>query len=322
MNQRRRTGSKRNTFIAKSALIGMLALGVGTGSVLASGEESAPVSSATVAAEAPVVTEVTESTEKTPNLLPGDFFYFIKSIYENIRLSITADNVKEAGLLAEFAQERLSEAAALHANGETEKSEQALQKSFENQQVAIELVASEAEEENEGEDLQQASEVKSDLQHNILALTSALEKVKNPQAQKSLLKNIIKSFGKLEKKLAKLENKASEEPTSASITEQDAVTSGEGTATAATTVTTSIESAAEQKTVFDKQTKPEKAATVKTAEVKEAKIKEAKNKEAKIKEAKIKETKTKEIKPEKQEKQTVEQQDHKNNRSEKSHTGK
>lgn len=333
MNQRRRTGSKRNTFIAKSALIGMLALGVGTGSVLASGEESAPISSATVTADAPVVTAVTESTEKTdktPNLLPGDFFYFIKSIYENIRLSITADNVKEAGLLAEFAQERLSEAAALHAKGETEKSEKALQKSFENQQVAIELVATEAEEENEGEDLQQAAEVKSDLQHNILALTSALEKVKNPQAQKSLLKNIIKSFGKLEKKLAKLENKASEEPTSASITEQaeesstakqDAVTSSEGTAT---TVTTSIESEAEKKTVLDKKTKLEKAATAKTAEVKEAKIKEAKIKEAKIKEAKIKEAKIKEtkIKENKSEKKTIEQQDHKNNRSEKNHTGK
>ncbi|WP_419876133.1 DUF5667 domain-containing protein [Candidatus Pristimantibacillus sp. PTI5] len=324
MNQRRRTGSKRNTFIAKSALIGMLALGVGTGSVLASGEEPAPISSATIAADAPVVTAVTESTEKTdktPNLLPGDFFYFIKSIYENIRLSITADNVKEAGLLAEFAQERLSEAAALHAKGETEKSEQALQKSFENQQIAIELVANEAEEENEGEDLHQAAEVKSDLQHNILALTSALEKVKNPQAQKSLLKNIIKSFGKLEKKLAKLENKAPEEQTSATITEQaedsstakqDAVTSGEGTATTAATVTTSIESEAEQKTVSDKKTKLEKAATAKTAEVKEAKIKEAK----------IKERKTKETKPEKQEKQTIEQQDHKNNRSEKNHTGK
>ncbi|MDQ8734965.1 DUF5667 domain-containing protein [Paenibacillus sp. LHD-38] len=311
MNIKRITGSKRNAFVAKSALIGMLVIGFGTGSVFASGEASAPISSSAVAIDLPVEKAVSESKEKTPTLLPGDFFYFIKVVYENIRLSIEADDVKDAGLLAEFAQERLSEAAALHAKGETAKSEQALQKSFENQQNAIELVASEAEDENEEKDIQQAVGVKSDLQHNILALTAALEKVENPQAQKSLLKNIIKSFGKLEKKLAKLENKAPEEQASETMTKQAEDSSQSKTDTVVSSdakVNTTIKSETKQKTVLDKKTKLEK---------------DTKNSESKIKEAKSNAAKA-EKKEEINKERNVhnERNGHNNKRNEKNHDSK
>lgn len=287
MNQKQITESKRSTFFAKGALISMLAFGVGTGSAFASGEAADPIPSPTVTTNVSAEVAVSESKEKTPSLLPGDFFYFIKVVYENIRLSITADDLKEARLLAEFAQERLSEATALNAKGETEKSEQVLQKSFENQQLAIELVASEAEEETADKDIKQAEEVKSDLQHNILSLTAALEKVKNPQAQQSLLKNIIKSFGHLEKKLAKLENKAQEEQASEPLADQAAVPADANTDTVVSSdaiAASSIEIETEQKTVLNKNTKPEKEAKTKETKInKEAKIeKEAKNEKTEI----------------------------------------
>ena len=312
MNHKRITEPKRNTFFAKGALISMLVFCVGTGSAFASGEAADPISTPTITTNVSADVAVSESKEKTPNLLPGDFFYFIKVVYENIRISITADDLKEAGLLAEFAQERLSEATALYTKGETEKSEQVLQKSFENQQLAIELVATGAEEENEDKDLKQAVEVKSDLQHNILSLTAALEKVKNPQAQKSLLKNIIKSFGHLEKKLAKLENKTQEEqasePSDDQVVPADAnkntVVSSDAIAAS------SIKTETEQKTVLNKKTKPEK----------EAKSKETKSKEAKTnKEARFeKETKNeKQAKNEKQEMLIKQKNDHENKHNEK-----
>ncbi|KRE44986.1 DUF5667 domain-containing protein [Paenibacillus sp. Soil522] len=301
MSQKRITEPKRNTFFAKGALISMLVFCVGTGSAFASGEAADPILSPTVTTNVSAEVAVSESKEKTPNLLPGNFFYFIKVVYENIRLSITADDLKEARLLAEFAQERLSEATALHAKGETEKSVQVLQKSIENQQLAIELVASEAEEENEDEDLKQAVEVKSDLQHNILSLTAALEKVKNPQAQKSLLKNIIKSFGHLEKKLAKLENKVQEEQASEPLADQAVVPADANPDTIVSSdaiVASSIKTEAEQQTALNKKTKTEK----------DAKAKETKTKETKIK---------KEAKIEKQEMLMKQKKEHENNRSEK-----
>lgn len=303
----------------------MLAFGVGTGSAFAS-EEANPAPSPTVTTELSTEVAISESTEKTPSLLPGDFFYFIKVVYEKIQLSITTDDVKEAKLLAGFAQERLSEAAALHAQGDTEKSEQVLQKSFENQQLAIELVDSKADEDNEEKDLEQAVEVKSDLQHNIIALTAALEKVKNPQAQQSLLKNIIKSFGHLEKKLAKLESKAQVEQASETSTDQEtapAVAPADANTdivvSSDTDATTSIETETEEETVVDKKTKP----------VKEAKI----EKEEKIKKVKIeKEVKIdKEIKIEKEvkidndatlNKQKNDNKNNHNNNNEKNHNSK
>ncbi|WP_028612040.1 DUF5667 domain-containing protein [Paenibacillus harenae] len=189
--------------LTKGMVLSMLVFSMGTGSSFASTDTDA-------AAEISVTvkTDASENETAAPSLLPGDFFYFIKTAYENIRLFIANDDLQEAKLHSQFAQERLSEANALFLNGENEKSERVLQKSLENQQLAVELTASEPVESDKDGKLEEVVLVKTDLQHNILALTAALEKKKNPQAQQSLLKNIIKSFGHLEKKLAKLEEKA------------------------------------------------------------------------------------------------------------------
>ncbi len=78
-----------------------------------------------------------ESETETPDLLPGDFFYFVKTMYENIRLALTVNDVKEARLLTAFAQERLEEANALLAQGKSKEANLSLQKSLETQQSAV-----------------------------------------------------------------------------------------------------------------------------------------------------------------------------------------
>lgn len=257
---------KWSNLLAKSVMVSILVFSVGTGSALASEitttATATPSSNPTsvsvtqnTASSSQAGTTLNESETATPDLLPGDFFYFVKTMYENIRLALTVNDVKEARLLTAFAQERLEEVNALLAQGKTKEANLSLQKSLETQQSAVQKidqasgisttvktaqVATKAEdstqkettttataqpnseqtvdpEQTEAEDVispvkevknpEQVLKVKTDLQHNIVALASALEKVGNPNAQLALMKNIEKSFAHLDKKLSKIENK-------------------------------------------------------------------------------------------------------------------
>ncbi|KRF13633.1 DUF5667 domain-containing protein [Paenibacillus sp. Soil787] len=254
---------KWSNLLAKSAMVSILVFSMGTGSVLASEITTTTPSSSPASMSdtqnttfsSQVGTTLNESKTETPDLLPGDFFYFVKTIYENIRLALTVNDVKEARLLTAFAQDRLQEANALLAQGKTKEANLSLQKSLETQQSAVQKTgqasgisttvkttqeATKAEdstqqettttaaaqpnseqtvdpEQTEAEDLinpitevknpEQVLKVKVDLQHNIVALASALEKVGNPKAQLALMKNIEKSFAHLDKKLSKIEKK-------------------------------------------------------------------------------------------------------------------
>jgi hypothetical protein len=273
---------KGPNLLAKSVLIGILAFSAGTGSVLAASEiktttpSSAPVSVSVThntASTSQAGTTLNESGTETPDNLPGDFFYFVKTIYENIQLALTINDVKEARLLTAFAQERLAEANAFSAQGKTEEAKLSLQKSLETQQSAVQKAdqasgtsttvattqaktttlteattqagastqkaaattaeqpgseqttapeQSEAEDEitpvKEVKNPEQVLKVKADLQHNIVALTSALEKVENPKAQLALMKNIEKSFAHLDKKLSKIESKQKQGQTNENVT--------------------------------------------------------------------------------------------------------
>lgn len=268
--------SKKYNLFSKSAMLSILVFSVGTSSVLAS-EISTPTPSST-AASVNVTQDTTaslqasmtlnESETETPNLIPGDFFYFVKTMYENIQLALTVNDVKEARMLAAFAQERLAEANALLAKGKTNEANLSLQKSLETQQNAIQKTeqasglstteksalaviatpsadvdaktsttqtaanpASEQTAESEQTEIDdmnypgkevknpdQVLKVKTDLQHNILALTSALGKVGNPKAQSALMKNIEKSFAHLDKKLSKIERKTHQWQTNEEVT--------------------------------------------------------------------------------------------------------
>ncbi|SHS99727.1 Uncharacterised protein [Mycobacteroides abscessus subsp. abscessus] len=181
---------------------------------------------------------VDENTDKVeePKLLPGDFFYFAKTVLEKIQLILTFDDVKEAKLLAELATVRLAEAEALFSAGQEEEALAVMEKALENLSVAEETVSentdateetteeevdpTEATEEDvdatieiveNDEVVEETEDVEKQISQNIIALTAAMEKVKNPVAKASLKKNIEKSYEKLAKKMAKLEEKASKE---------------------------------------------------------------------------------------------------------------
>jgi len=139
MRNHKQQQSTASAILLNSALAGILALGIGTGSAFASGDASGVTTDLAATTSTAVNVSVNADSEEKPSLLPGDFFYFIKSIYENIRLAVTVNDVKEAKLLAELAQERLAEAKALLEKGEQEKAEELLQKSIDTQEKAVEL---------------------------------------------------------------------------------------------------------------------------------------------------------------------------------------
>nr|WP_263324842.1 DUF5667 domain-containing protein [Neobacillus sp. Marseille-Q6967] len=143
--------------------------------------------------------------EQEPSLVPGDFFYFVKTMTEKIRLAFTVDDYKEAQLLAEFAAERIAEANALIAEGKTADAEALLKEAIATQEQAGEEL-SEGEETADAEATEE-TEVETKLAHNIDSLLVVLTKVENPTAQQAIMKNIQKTFVKLDKKFARLEEK-------------------------------------------------------------------------------------------------------------------
>jgi hypothetical protein len=179
----------------------------------------------------------TTQTNEAPSLVPGDFFYFLKVTIEKIKLFLTIDDVAEAELLAKFASERLAEAEVLLAEGEDKQASEILKKAIEDmdlagnvveapkkeeelpQQPAAEVITTEVTPtenkiENQTEAAQSqaaaptnenAEQVEEILAQNIIALTAAMEKVKNPVAKAALQKNIEKSLAKLDKRLSKVE---------------------------------------------------------------------------------------------------------------------
>ena len=154
-------------------------------------------------------TSSTNETVESPSLLPGDFFYFTKILMEKIHLALTSDDVKEAKLVAEFATERLAEAEALFAEGNEQAALETMKTAIENIENAdeqVSIIDHEAVEEVV-EDETELGEVKEVLSQNIIALTAAMEKVKNPVAKAALKKNIEKSNTKLAKKMEKWEKK-------------------------------------------------------------------------------------------------------------------
>lgn len=109
---------------------------------------------------------VIEIDEERPSLIPGDFFYFVKQSIENIQLALTFDDYKEAQLLAKFAEERIKEANALIAAGDTEGAVETLQKAIEQQEESMATMAA-IEDEAKEEDNEEGNEENSiDLDAN------------------------------------------------------------------------------------------------------------------------------------------------------------
>lgn len=212
-------------FIAKCTVISMLALSIGTGSAWADDTESQVA--VTANAES---TSTTETEQETTTLVSGDLFYFVKTIYERIQLAFASNDMKEAILLAQFAQERLIESAILLEEGQADE-------------TAVTTTTDE-----------KPAEAQPALQHNIVALAAALDKVNNPQAKRSLLKNITKSFDHLEKKLTKFSTK-NERDTGTEIETEIATGTESSTAKAMPTTSTTSKTTTTTTTEDDSQEK-------------------------------------------------------------------
>jgi hypothetical protein len=175
-------------------------------------------------------TSVSTQEKETPSLLPGDFFYFAKIVFEKIQLALTFDQTKEAKLLASNASERLAEAQALYASGNQQKAVDTLKSALDDMNSAQKIVEKEDEQTEDSakstssttedpstnkdssateesattkdssttEDSPEIKDVKDQLTQNIKALQAALEKGnKSEAAKKALEKNIMKFKARL-----------------------------------------------------------------------------------------------------------------------------
>jgi hypothetical protein len=164
-----------------------------------------------------------DQLQESPSLVPGDFFYFTKILLEKIQLALTFDDTKEARLIAEYAAKRLAEAEVFFAEGDEEAALETMTEAIDYMEktdnVVEEPPADEPLEEKTDlidielevidDDISSAEATKAEdeivamVSQNIIALTAAMEKVKNPKAKAALQKNIDKTYAKLAKKLEK-----------------------------------------------------------------------------------------------------------------------
>lgn len=146
-------------------------------------------------AEQTAGTGTTDENEEKPSLVQGDFFYFVKTTAEDIRLAVETNDLEKAKLLAEMAAERIAEAKVLIEEDEEEYTTDTLKRAVEQINQADELSK-----EVEGSKSEQA-EVQLKLGQHAEALALVLDKVKNPKAQAAIAKNLEKSFTKLATKI-------------------------------------------------------------------------------------------------------------------------
>jgi len=157
--------------------------------------------------------------ENTPSLVPGDFFYFLKTFVENIQIAFTFDEVEEAKLLASFAEKRIKEAEELFKFGDEDLALETLKEAVELmddvEKVKEELNKEESDHQLEEKEDTENKQMEADLQNeeisdvdellsaSIIALSKNLEKIDNPNAKDALRKNIEKHKKKLQEKLKK-----------------------------------------------------------------------------------------------------------------------
>ncbi|USK57906.1 DUF5667 domain-containing protein (plasmid) [Cytobacillus solani] len=89
-------------------------------------------------------------------MVPRDFFYFVKTMMEKVRLAVTVDDYKEFRLLADYAAERIAEANALLVEGKTDEATALLEEAIATQKEATDSLTES--EEIAGEDTEATEE--------------------------------------------------------------------------------------------------------------------------------------------------------------------
>lgn len=237
-----------------SVVAAMVAVSLGAGAGQAEGNEQVLAENVekivlqengteTVQTTETTVTNEVELNQEEMALLPGDLFYFIKSITEKIKLALVNNEIDKAKLLVQFTQDRLNEAEELFEKGEEGLAYDTLKKALELQGLAleysnedseenisdeetasdeatsgdtadeevVELVSSEEEGSTSAEDAESDSstdtattELQEGFANNVHGLLNAMQNVKNPTALKALARNLEKQAEKYEKSYGKL----------------------------------------------------------------------------------------------------------------------
>jgi hypothetical protein len=173
-------------------------------------------------------------TLNSPSLLPGDLFYFVKTITEEIQLALTFNDKDKALELADFAKERLAEAQSLAAQGKTDLAKQTIDEALKMQQEAEKAAGTAAQEKStdkaqtgtteesampastaKDQATDETNDLKSQIQaqfaQNLFALQTAIEKIDNPKAKEVLSENIKKAQEHLTKVLSNLQGNLQEQ---------------------------------------------------------------------------------------------------------------
>ncbi|MEH6851637.1 DUF5667 domain-containing protein, partial [Bacillus pseudomycoides] len=92
------------------------------------------------AAYASSSTDAVKTTEsEKPTLVQGDFFYFVKTMVEDIKMALANNDLAKAKLLSEQAKERIAEAGVLMQKGKDDFTKDTLEKAAENLEKADKL---------------------------------------------------------------------------------------------------------------------------------------------------------------------------------------
>ncbi len=176
--------------------------------------------------------------------------------------------LKKAIAIQDEAAEKLAEAEKTEASDETEvvteeeatQDSEAIEETTEDTEETTteDNVTKETEEGIDDEVVENEVEVK--LAQNIDALTAALSHVKNPTAQLALMKNIQKSFVKLDKKLAKMEGKAAKYIDETAEEEEKVINETKVSKEEVTETTEEKEAATTDTEAVEKETKTEEQA--------------------------------------------------------------
>lgn len=156
--------SKKNLYkvLSSSVIATMLTVSFGTGIGHAEESSSQPEVQTAIAQDSTATTNTAEATTDTTtaqtieptvdravtdqaavsesaesSLLPGDLFYFFKTLTEKIKLALANKDIEKAMLLVQYTQERLNEADALFKNGEEDLANETIQKALELQGLAL-----------------------------------------------------------------------------------------------------------------------------------------------------------------------------------------
>ncbi|MRG86896.1 DUF5667 domain-containing protein [Salinibacillus xinjiangensis] len=198
--------------------------------------------------------QVELNTNELSSLTLFDFF---KSFTNHLQLALADNETGKAEVLVEMSEEIISKAERLLADGKQEKAGELLQKAADMMAQAeklganvetdvVEADAKESEKEEEVEVVElddtfypeeedeketQSSNLHAKIGQNVIALTLAMEKVKNPVAKKALQRNIEKSLARLkvkygnivglEEKLDQLSTDSTEDETETDMEDRD-----------------------------------------------------------------------------------------------------